>query len=109
MAPDFDSLTRRVGDIAARIKAFGYLNSVQADKPGGTVGYEVRFQPNPIHALWKERRFGFSQRFSSAADIATFLDVVERTADRESAGVDSNDAEALERVLGIATEYRRHL
>ena len=109
MPPDFDSLNRRVGDTAARLKAFGYLNTVRPDDPGRETGYEVRFQPNPIHALWNERRFGVSQRFPSATEVASFLDVVERAAAGEQAGIAANDPGALDRVLGKAQEYRKHV
>jgi len=108
MPADFDTLTRLVAQSAERLKAFGYLNTIRSESSGMADGFEVRFQPNPIHSLWRERRLGWSQRFAGAADVETFLTVVNRTADECEKGIDANDADALSSVLKRAEEYRLH-
>ncbi len=109
MTLDFDSLTQRVGDTAAGLKAYGYLNTIRAGIPGGPEGFEIRFQPNPIHRLWDDRRLGFSQRFASAADVRAFLDVVDSAAGAEAPGIEANDPVALGRVLDTGQEFRKHI
>ena len=108
MPVDFDTLTRLVAETAESIKAFGYLNTIRSESSGMADGYEVRFQPDPIHRLWRERRFGWSQRFSGAGDVETFLAVVNRAAEMHEKGIAANDVDALSSVLKRAEEYRLH-